>query len=265
MASPFPAIYQWYQILLMLIKFDLFFALTFSIQYLVLQLAPSDPEFAVTIVALPVAIVFSIAAIWGAKHENRPVMTAFVVLLLITIAYFVFKIVRMYQPSQRYKYTYTYKYLTFFGGLRGADGGSSSARTNGNAPQSSRHLYRCRRRSAHCCDLCYPQLWRGARKASWVAWSSRAVVQTNTSMHPPHQVNDTESTLTRPRPSKLEEAETKPNTSLYSTTKALMSAQGVSLPDAAALKIPTNAVAAPQLSADGGGVDYNEVVNSGRI
>lgn len=107
--------YQWYQILLMLIKFDVFFAITFSIQFLVLQLSPSDPEFAVTIVAIVVALALAIAAIWGAKHENKPIMIAFMIMLVLSIAYFAFKIGRIY--TQWYKYQYTYKYLTFFGGF----------------------------------------------------------------------------------------------------------------------------------------------------
>jgi len=59
--------YRTYQILLMLVKFDCFFALGFLIQFLTLQLNISDPEFWITIVAIPVAVVCFFLAIYGVR------------------------------------------------------------------------------------------------------------------------------------------------------------------------------------------------------
>lgn len=36
-------------------------------------------------------------------------------ILLLMIAYFIFKIARMYDPSQAYKYVGSYRFLTVFG------------------------------------------------------------------------------------------------------------------------------------------------------
>jgi hypothetical protein len=51
----------------MLVKFDAFFALGFLIQFLTLQLNTSDPEFWITIVAIPVAVVCFFLAIYGVR------------------------------------------------------------------------------------------------------------------------------------------------------------------------------------------------------
>lgn len=45
---------------MMLIKLDAFFFLVFSVQFLALVLDPSDPEFALTIAALPVTVLLII-------------------------------------------------------------------------------------------------------------------------------------------------------------------------------------------------------------
>ncbi|KAI8061643.1 hypothetical protein BC940DRAFT_225500, partial [Gongronella butleri] len=61
--------YRWYQILLSILKVDMFFFLAYSIQYLVLVLKMTDYEFALTIVALPLTCVFLIIVVYGVRHE----------------------------------------------------------------------------------------------------------------------------------------------------------------------------------------------------
>jgi len=48
--------YRTYQILVMLLKFALYFFIAFAIQFLVLVLLTTDPEFALTIVAIVAAV-----------------------------------------------------------------------------------------------------------------------------------------------------------------------------------------------------------------
>ena len=109
------AMYKAYHVLAMLVKFLVFFALVFSVQFLGLVLSSRDPEFALTILALPVTIIILLLAPWGIRHENRPVMILFMIGLSLFITYFLFKLVRMYEISQAYKYLNVRKYLTSFG------------------------------------------------------------------------------------------------------------------------------------------------------
>ena len=43
------------------------------------------------------------------------IMGLFLCGCLLAIAYFIFKLVRIYTPDQQYKYQFTSKFLTFFG------------------------------------------------------------------------------------------------------------------------------------------------------
>lgn len=59
------SMYRTYQIFLMVLKLDFFFFLAFSIQFVVLVLNPNDPEYALTIIAIPVTVIVLIFAVYG--------------------------------------------------------------------------------------------------------------------------------------------------------------------------------------------------------
>ncbi|KAJ3335876.1 hypothetical protein HDU93_004189 [Gonapodya sp. JEL0774] len=112
--------YRWYQIFLMLLKFDFFFAVSFTIQFLALILQKDDPEFAITVALIPIAAIITALAVYGVRKEDRRLLSVFMVGLVGLLAYFIFKIWRTYNPQDEQRssrYQSTRKYLTFFGGF----------------------------------------------------------------------------------------------------------------------------------------------------
>ncbi|KAJ2707995.1 hypothetical protein FB645_000346 [Coemansia sp. IMI 203386] len=109
--------YKWHQILLTLLKLDIFFFISYSVQLATLVLRVSDPETWVQIgVVIPGSVVFLVLSFWALKVEKRRVMIVVIICLGLSPAYFIYKLVRMNVGIDKNNDPYldSRKYLTFF-------------------------------------------------------------------------------------------------------------------------------------------------------
>ena len=59
-----------FQIFIALLKFDFFFFLGFSVQFVAVVVQYDDPEFGITVAAIPLTIIFLLLAALWARREN---------------------------------------------------------------------------------------------------------------------------------------------------------------------------------------------------
>ena len=81
-----------HQIFLCLVKFDLFFWVGFSVQFIWLVLNHENAEFYLTCAALPLSLVVLIEGHLAARHESKPMMLAFMAGCGGAMVYFVYKV-----------------------------------------------------------------------------------------------------------------------------------------------------------------------------
>ncbi|EXJ92686.1 hypothetical protein A1O3_01238 [Capronia epimyces CBS 606.96] len=105
--------YLQYQVYIALLKFDFFFFLGFTVQFVVI-VTQRQIEFALTIAAIPVTILILLAAGWFVRKESLWGTIGVIILYFGGLAYFIFKLVRMYSPSHRDAYLPARKELTTF-------------------------------------------------------------------------------------------------------------------------------------------------------
>lgn len=84
--------YANYQVYQCIVKFDFFFFVSFSIMFIVLVLKTAEWEYWLTIVAIPVSMLFLIEGHLAARYENKIMMGTFMSGCVAAMVYFVYKV-----------------------------------------------------------------------------------------------------------------------------------------------------------------------------
>ncbi|THH01435.1 hypothetical protein EW026_g1278 [Hermanssonia centrifuga] len=108
--------YQFYQIIICLLKFDFFSFVGVTIQLLIVVLQKNSAEFGLTIAAIPVVLTLLAGCGIAVKREIKWLMSVSLVLMLAAETYFIYKLVRFYEPDSREQYQTTRATLTVFSG-----------------------------------------------------------------------------------------------------------------------------------------------------
>jgi len=106
--------YQWYQIMICLLKFDFFAFTGVTMQLLIVVLKKNSAEFGITVAAIPVVLVLLILCGVAVQQEIKWLMSISLVMMLASLSYFLYKLVRFYEPSSRDQYLTTRATLTVF-------------------------------------------------------------------------------------------------------------------------------------------------------
>ncbi|OCH96575.1 hypothetical protein OBBRIDRAFT_743369 [Obba rivulosa] len=106
--------YANYQIFLCLVKFDLFFWIGFSVQFIWLVLSAHNVEFYLTYAALPLSIVVLIEGHLAARHENKYMMITFMTGCAAAMVYFMYKLVKVLRLKDTSTFNEVWKSLTTF-------------------------------------------------------------------------------------------------------------------------------------------------------
>jgi len=80
--------YQWYQIMICLLKFDFFFFSGVTMQLLIVVLQRNSAEFGVTIAAIPIVLILLILCGLAVQREVKAVMNVSLVMMLAALSYF---------------------------------------------------------------------------------------------------------------------------------------------------------------------------------
>jgi len=106
--------YQMYQIMICLLKFDFFAFVGLTMQLIIIVLSRDKAEFGLTIAAIPVVFVLLIFCGIAVAREIKWLMTCSLVLMLGAQAYFIYKLYRFFTPPTADDYVTTRGSLTTF-------------------------------------------------------------------------------------------------------------------------------------------------------
>lgn len=102
------------QIYIALLKFDFFFFLGFTVQFVVVVQGTGDPEMWLTVAAIPITIVILLLAAIFTRREWYFGQACIIIIYFGGMAYFVFKLVRMYTWPKKHNYDAARTSLTTF-------------------------------------------------------------------------------------------------------------------------------------------------------
>jgi hypothetical protein len=88
--------YLTYQIYIALLKFDFFFFVGFTVQFLVVVKNTTNVEFGLTVAVLFITMVLLFLAAYWTRRESFAGMIVIILVYFCALAYFLFKLVRMY-------------------------------------------------------------------------------------------------------------------------------------------------------------------------
>jgi len=105
-----------YQVFICILKFDFFFFISFSLQFVLLVLDQSQLERYLTLIAVPVSLILLYTAFWSVRRETRYGVYAVLVACVGASCFFAFKLYRMYKEKDG-AYRLVFKSLTVFSAL----------------------------------------------------------------------------------------------------------------------------------------------------
>jgi len=103
-----------FQVLECLLKFDVYFWIGFSVQFIFLALDQTSIEYPLTIAALPVSLLLLLEGHLAARFENRWLMASFMVGTLGACVYFAYKLVRILMERTDQSFVPVWKSLVGF-------------------------------------------------------------------------------------------------------------------------------------------------------
>ncbi|KAG6866805.1 hypothetical protein C0991_008741 [Blastosporella zonata] len=106
--------YANYQVYECLVKFDVFFWVGFSVQFIWLVLQKNDWEYYVTCAALPLSVILLVEGHLAARHENKWMMGTFMSGCVGAMIYFIYKLIKVMILKGTDQFKYVWKTLSVF-------------------------------------------------------------------------------------------------------------------------------------------------------
>ncbi|KAI0082250.1 hypothetical protein K474DRAFT_1681566 [Panus rudis PR-1116 ss-1] len=108
------SMYANYQVFLCLVKFDLFFWVSFSILFIWLVLNKNDAEYYLTCAALPLSVIVLVEGHLAARYENKWMMLTFMGGCSAAMVYFCYKLVKVLRFRDTDTFVFVWKTMTNF-------------------------------------------------------------------------------------------------------------------------------------------------------